>query len=175
MHCIFGNLNFTARTSTIPTTSTHFYSLLLTSTHLYSCQVREELRKLRQLWDQLSVPKTAGVRRPITAARQSTSGPMAELLSAEYALAQRLTNVISEDIRNSNERSLAANETPDKWLAMFEAGPERADLFLRAASEITQELARLQGIYTSLLSSSSLCSSLLLFPPSCGRLRFLRF
>lgn len=114
-------------------------------------QVREELRKLRQLWDQLAAPKTAAVRRPMTAARPSTTGgtnPMSELLAAEHALAQKLSSLITDDMKQSIERSLSANETPDKWLAVFEAGPERADLFMRTTSEITQELARLSGTQT---------------------------
>ncbi|KAI1294982.1 Cytoplasmic dynein 2 heavy chain 1 [Halotydeus destructor] len=105
-----------------------------------TAMVREEIRKLKQLWDQLSVPLKE-------VEQNSTGEPISDMIVSELALATTLARTVDQDIRKPSsvaiQTSLAANETPDRWLIVYESGPERADLFLRAISQIVRELQSL--------------------------------
>lgn len=111
----------------------------LEKTGLTTALVRKEFNKLKDLWNQLD-PLSNFSRSQIPA---HSSDPVMEMIKADFLVGHHLLKTIDENLKKPSPEifaCLAANESPESWLNVFESGSERADHFVRTLDTIMQEL-----------------------------------
>jgi len=116
--------------------------IILEKTGLTTALVRKEFNKLKDLWNQLD-PLSKVTKSSKNHSSYNSSDPIVQMIKSDFLVGHNLLKTIEENLKKPSPEifaCLAANETPESWLNVFETGPERADHFVRVLDTMMREL-----------------------------------
>lgn len=119
--------------------------IILEKTGLTTALVRQEFNKLNNLWNQLDpLSRLKGSSSALKVSSRSPD-PVIEMINSDLQVGHYLLETIDGNLKKPSPEifaCLAANETPETWLNVFESGSERADHFVRTLVSMMKELEK---------------------------------